>query len=129
MVLVEFVVKLIPLETFVFTTFPILSRESFPRVLNVALPVLDPAKGSRSLGLALVGFAAKLTLLGTSVLQGPSYFSVNGSRPLSVPNAMLGPLGDSIAPQQGNKESKPPASRWISPTWRLISQIRPELPM
>ena len=63
LVLVQFVAKLILLETFVFTRFCILSREWFPRVLNVALPVLDSAKVLLDPPLDLVGFAAKPFLL------------------------------------------------------------------
>ena len=67
LVLVQFAAKLILLETFVFTRFCILSREWFPRVLNVALPVLDSAKVLLDPPLDLVGFAAKRFLLKTFV--------------------------------------------------------------
>ena len=66
---------------------------------------LDPAKGSRSLGLALVGFAAKRFFAEIICFYNVfACFSVACFRTLSVPNAMLDPHCNSIPPQQGNHD-------------------------
>ena len=52
---------------FVFTRFCILSREWFPRVLIVALPVFGSAQMLLEPPLDIVGFAAKPFLLETFV--------------------------------------------------------------